>query len=139
MFHNKEKKCKIKKILPIMILCFFFSLSACSGKEETTEETTVKENLTAEAEGVMSYEDFQKKDIGALVVMDVSLKEKISWNDYKAVLNAEDAVGTYSLENVTCSKEDYEKLSIGTKIRIIGYKAEEQGRIITDVSFEELE
>ncbi|RAY89557.1 hypothetical protein DK853_55380, partial [Klebsiella oxytoca] len=48
-----------------------------------------------------------------------------------------DKDGAYYLYNMECSKEDYEKLTPGTKIKVTGFKTEWSGEVeIIDATFE---
>ena len=54
-----------------------------------------------------------------------------------ATVYTQDKDGAYFLYNMSCSEEDYEKLTPGTKIKVTGYKSEWSGEIeIIDATFE---
>ena len=68
------------------------------------------------------------------------MQAKQSWWEDKATVYTQDKDGAYFLYDMACSEEDYEKLNVGTKIRVTGYKAEWSGEVeIIDATFEILE
>lgn len=71
------------------------------------------------------------------VVVETYVQAKQSWWEDKATLYTQSEDGAYFVYNAACSKEDYEKLVPGTKIKVTGYKAEWSGEVeIIDASFE---
>ncbi len=103
--------------------------------EETTEET-------AEATGeVMTHEQFVAADLDSPVTVETYVQAKQGWWENEGVGNAtfytqaED--GAYFLYNMPCSEEDYEKLAVGTKIKVSGFKSEWSGEVeIVDATYE---
>ena len=98
--------------------------------------------LTASAEdvkseGVMTYEEYMAADLDTQVVVETYVQAKQSWWEDKATVYTQDMDGAYFIYNMACSEEDYEKLTVGTKIKVTGYKAEWSGEIeIIDATFE---
>lgn len=129
----------MKKVRIIFIMCFVIFMAGCTQNEEATTEEIIIEDFTSEAEGVMSYEEFKKLPAGAPVVIHVTVKEKEEWEDYKASLIGTNEDGTYYLEEVICSEDAFDNLSIGTTILVTGYKAEDSETKIIDASFEVIE
>ena len=129
----------MKKVRILFLLCFFILMAGCTQNEEATTEEIIIEDFTSEAEGVMSYEEFKKLPAGAPVVIHVTVKEKKEWKDYKASLIGTDKEGTYYLEEVICSEDAFDNLSIGATILVTGYKADETGTKIIEASFEVIE
>ncbi len=96
--------------------------------------------VAAMAEGVMSYADYSAAAVDDEVTLEVYVQAHQSWWDNAVTVYAADADGAYFIYNMACSEEDAEKLVPGTKIRVIGYKAEWSGEIeITDATFEFVE
>ncbi len=94
----------------------------------------------AKSEGVMTYEEYEKAEIDTEVVIEAYVQAKQAWYEGQVTVYAQDQDGAYFLYNMACSEEDYEKLKTGTKIRVMGYKAEWSGEVeITDATFEILE
>ena len=74
------------------------------------------------------------------VVIEAYVQAKQSWWEDKATVYAQDKEGAYFMYDMACSEEDYEKLEVGTKIKVTGYKAEWAGEIeIIDATFEIVE
>lgn len=138
-FKEKLKGEAMKRKLIFLVLCFCIIMTGCTDNEESTTEEIIIEDLTSVAEGVMSYEEFQSLNAGAPVVVDLTVKDKGNWEDYKASLTGEDSQAVYDLEQVTCSEEEFDHLSPGMKVRVTGYKAEETEAKIIDASFEIIE
>lgn len=107
--------------------------------EEATEETTEE---TVEATGdVMTHEEYVAADLDSPVTVETYVQAKQGWWENEGVGNAtfytqaED--GAYFLYNMPCSEEDYEKLEVGTKIKVSGFKSEWSGEVeIVDATFE---
>lgn len=91
----------------------------------------------AKSEGVMTYAEYDAAELESEVVIEAYVQGKQSWWDNKATVYAQDGEGAYFMYEMTCSEEDYERLTVGTKIKVTGYKAEWSGEVeIIDCSFE---
>ena len=97
--------------------------------------------FAALAEGVMTHEDYVAAELETEVTVETYVQAKQGWWENNGVGNAtiytqaED--GAYFLYNLPMSKEDYELLVPGTKIRVTGYKAEWSGEVeIIDATYE---
>lgn len=98
------------------------------------------EEADVKSEGVMTYAEYAAADLDAEVVIETYVQAKQSWWEDKATVYTQDKDGAYFLYNMACSEEDYEKLTVGTKIKVTGYKAEWSGEVeIVDATFEILE
>ena len=107
-----------------------------------TEEPTVApvDPEDAKSEGVMTYAEYVAADLDSEVVIEAYVQAKQSWWEDKATVYAQDEDGAYFLYDMACSAEDYEKLTVGTKIKVTGYKAEWSGEVeIIDATFEIME
>ena len=98
----------------------------------------------AEAAQVMTHEEFAAAEVETEVTVETYVQAKQGWWENNGVGNAtfytqaED--GAYFLYNMPISKEDYDLLVPGTKIRVTGYKAEWAGEVeITEAVYEILE
>ena len=79
-------------------------------------------------------------ELDSEVTIETYVQAKQSWWEDKATVYTQDKDGAYFLYDMACSEEDYEKLNVGTKIRVTGYKAEWSGEVeIIDATFEILE
>lgn len=148
---------KLAMILMSMLLVF--ALIGCGEDkapeqpaEETPAEAPVEETPAeepaeapaeepAEAPAVMSYEEFAAADLDTEVTVETYVQAKQSWweKDGKGVatIYTQSEDGAYFLYNAACSQEDFDKLEVGTKIRVNGYKAEWSGEVeIIDATIE---
>ena len=98
----------------ILVLAFVLaavSLSACAKKED----------------GVMSYAEFEAAALQTSVTVDTYVQAKQGWWENEGVgvasFYTQNEDGAYFLYNMPCSREDYDKLVPGTKIRVTGIKA----------------
>ena len=139
----------MKKILALTLtLAMSFSMVACGAKTEEapaqTEEAVVEEAAEevedVKSEGVMTYAEYAAAELDTEVVVETYVQAKQSWWEDKATVYTQDKDGAYFLYELACSEEDYAKLVPGTKIKVIGYKAEWAGEVeIVDGTFEILE
>ena len=121
------------KKLTALLLTFALTF-ACVGCGSKAEEAEVK------SEGVMTYEEYMAAELETEVVIEAYVQAKQSWWEDKATVYAQDKEGAYFMYDMACSEEDYEKLEVGTKIKVTGYKAEWAGEIeIIDATFEIVE
>jgi len=144
----------MKKILAmLLVLTMLFTLAACGSKKEEApaateapaeapaEETPVEETPAEEEEiAVMTHDEFVAAELDSKVCVETYVQAKQGWwNDQVTVYTqAED--GAYFLYNMPCSAEQNEELTVGTKIRVVGYKAEWAGEVeIIDAAFEIIE
>ena len=84
------------------------------------------------SEGVMTYDEYAAANLDAAVVIEAFVQAKQSWWDNKATIYLQDPNGGYFVYEMTCSKEDYAKLTVGTKIKVTGFKTEYKGEIEVD-------
>ena len=117
----------MKKIMVMVLaLAMVLSLAACGKKEDPSKKS----------EGVMTYAQYAAAALDSQVVVETYVQAKQSWWEDKATVYTQDGDGAYFLYNMACSKEDYDKLVPGTKIKVTGYKSEWSGEVeITDATF----
>ena len=121
----------MKKALALLAT---LSLTLSFGTMVMAEEADVK------SEGVMTHEEYVAAELDTEVVVETYVQAKQSWWEDQATVYTQDKDGAYFCYNMACSEEDYEKLEVGTKIKVTGYKAEWAGEVeIVDASFEILE
>lgn len=107
-----------------------------AAETEETAEDTAEAAEDVKSEGVMTYEEYMAADLDSEVVVETYVQAKQSWWEDKATVYTQDQDGAYFLYNMACSEEDYEKLTVGTKIKVTGYKSEWSGEVeIIDATF----
>ncbi len=84
------------------------------------------------SEGTMTYAEYAAAKLDDAVVIEGFVQGKQSWWDNKATIYLQDGDGAYFVYEMTCSEEDYAKLTTGTKIKVTGYKTEYHGEIEVD-------
>ena len=115
----------MKKILCLLILCCLaVSLFACNGGEKTTTTTTNADPDPVEA---MTWAEFMAAETDSEIVIEGYVQGKQSWWADKCSVYLQDENGGYYLYELACSEEDYARLTVGTKIRVTGYKTEWAG------------
>ena len=72
----------------------------------------------------MTYAEYIAADLDSEVVIEAYVQAKQSWWEDKATVYAQDKDGAYFMYDMACSAEDYEKLTVGTKIKVTGFKGE---------------
>ena len=128
----------MKKITALLLtLSMTAACGLCAMAEETEAETMAAD---VKSEGVMTHEEYVAAELDSEVVIETYVQAKQSWWEDKATVYTQDHDGAYFLYDMACSEEDYEKLEVGTKIKVTGYKAEWAGEVeIVDATFEILE
>lgn len=104
----------------------------------------VAEETEAKSEGVMTYADYVAAELDSEVTIETYIQNKQGWWEQdgqgKATFYTQDMEGGYFLYDMPCTQEEYDALTIGTKIKVTGYKAEWSGEVeITDATYEILE
>ena len=143
----------MKKILALALaLVLALGLFACGGPDTPPATSTPEAKPSAapsaeptveptvEPVDVMTYDEYVAAELDSPVVIEAYVQGKQSWWNDQATIYTQDEDGAYFLYNMACSEEDYAKLTVGTKIRVSGYKAEWAGEVeIIDATFEILE
>lgn len=113
--------------------------------ESTAAESTIEAGVSSgvddgsgvEFGDVMTYEEFAAADTDTVVTVETYVQAKQSWWDNAATIYTQSEDGAYFLYAMACSEEEYGKLTVGTKIKVAGYKAEWAGEVeITEAIFE---
>ena len=112
----------------LVLVCFV----GCTNNE--------KEDITKKSEGVMTYAEYDAAALDSAVVIEAYVQAKQSWWDNKATIYTQDADGAYFIYELPCTEEEYNKMTVGTKMKISGYKAAWAGEVeIVDATWEILE
>lgn len=119
-----------KTLYGILALAMSASLVGCGNGGSKGPDTT-------KGEGVMTYAEYMAAELDAEVTVEAYVQAKQSWWDNKATFFAQDADGAYFFYDMPISEEDFNKISVGQKIKVTGHKAEWAGQIeIIDSEFE---
>lgn len=126
-FADTHKGDIMKKIIALMlVLVMAISVTACSSEDPSKK-----------SEGVMTYKEYSEAALDSEVVVETYVQAKQGWWNDTATIYTQDGDGAYFLYSMPCSKEDYDKLTTGTKIKVTGHKAEWSGEVeIVDATFE---
>ena len=123
----------MKKLIAVMLaLVLTFALVACTGKDDPK----------VKSEGVMTYSEYAAAELQSEVVIEAYVQGKQSWYKDAATLYLQDADGAYLVYNLACSQDDYNKMTVGTKLKVSGFKTEWSGEVEidgADATFEILE
>jgi hypothetical protein len=135
---QRIRRTKMKKMVAFALtLCVALvpgSLVLAESETETETEAVVQD---VKSEGVLTHEEYMEAEMDSEVVIETYVQAKQSWWEDKATVYTQDYDGAYFLYNMACSEEDYDKLEVGTKIKVTGYKSEWSGEIeIVDATFE---
>ena len=122
----------MKKIFGLLLACLLvLGCAGCGGDSAGGAAADVK------SEGVMTYAEYAAAPVDTQVVVETYVQAKQSWWEDKGTFYTQDKDGAYFLYEMPCSREDYDKLTPGTKIKVTGYKAEWSGEYeIIDADFE---
>ena len=137
-------------ILAALLVLSCFGCNKTGNTETTTEATTTEATTTAKtenvedinkkSEGTMTYAEYAAAAIDDAVVIEAYVQAKQGWWQDKATIYTQDADGAYFIYELPCTEEEYNQMTIGTKLKVSGYKAEWAGEIeIVDATWEILE
>ena len=118
-----------KLVAVLMLFALAFSLVSCGAV-----------NPNAKSEGTMTHAEYAAAEIDANVVIEGFVQGKQSWWNNKGTFYLQDGIGAYFVYELACTEEEYNKMTVGTKLKITGVKAEWAGEVeIIDATFEILE
>lgn len=153
----------MKRFLCLFLLCCVaIGMIACVNNTDntttttttttsSTTSTTVKpgpdvEDTTTKSEGVMTWAEYIAAELESEVVIEAYIQGKQAWwyNSEKSTglgtFYLQDGIGGYFLYEMPCTEEEYNSLTVGTKVRVTGYKTEWSGEVeIVDATFEIIE
>lgn len=140
----------MKKFLCLlMAVAMMLCVVACNNEKNTTTTTTTaasKVDPNLKSEGAMTWAQYHAAEKDDEVVIEAFVQGKQSWwydsekQTGKGTFYLQDGDGGYFVYEMACTEEEYNKLAIGVKVRISGYKAEWGGEEeIVDATFEIVE
>ena len=90
--------------------------------------------------GVMTYAEYVAAAVDTPVTVETYVQAKQGWWEDKATIYTQDEDGAYFIYQMPISQEEYDKLTPGTKIKVVGTKSEWSGEVeIIDVTSYEIE
>lgn len=122
----------IALLLAVVMVCSFAACAktpAAPSTEATTPSTEAPTESTGTEVKVMTYEEYMAAELKSVVTVETYVQGKQSWWDNKATIYTQAEDGAYFLYEMPCTEELYNKLTVGTKIRVTGIKAEWDGEI----------
>lgn len=115
-----------KTLLLTLVLSLVLAFSGCG----SSDDPAVK------SEGVMTYAEYAAAQLYTDVTIEAYVQAKQGWWEKDGVgvatFYTQDKDGAYFIYNMPCSKADYDKLVVGTKIQVKGYKTEWSGEVEID-------
>jgi hypothetical protein len=135
----------MKKVFALMMsAALAISVFSPVMASETEKESVMEAGSPdVKGEGVMTYAEYMAAEVDDEVTIEAYVQGKQAFYDNKdagtqtATIYTQDHDGAYFLYNCAVSKEDYDRLEVGTKIKAVGYKSEWSGEIeIVDGSLE---
>ncbi|MBE5884505.1 MAG: hypothetical protein E7291_08875 [Lachnospiraceae bacterium] len=94
-------------------------------------------DVDVKSEGVMTHEEYLAAAIDTEVVIEAFVQAKQYMKDDAVTLYTQDKDGAYFVYGMPCTQEEYDKLEVGTKVKVTGYKAEWSGEVeVVDATFE---
>ena len=112
----------MKKFLALVlaVVCMF-SIVGCSlfGKVDPNKKS----------EGTLTYDEYVAAEMESEVVVEAFVQAKQGWWDNKATIYLQDGKGGYLAYNASCTEAEYNKLAVGTKVKLTGTKTEWKGEV----------
>ena len=109
----------MKKILAfLLVIVCLFSVVSCQ-----------KVDPNAKSEGTMTYEEYIAAELESDVVIEAFVQAKQGWWDNQATIYLQDGKGGYLAYNVKCTETEYNKLAVGTKVKVSGVKTAWKGLV----------
>ena len=132
----------MKKIIALMLaILVVASLVACGNTTPSTNAPTNKPTTNpttaptqtptepADPNGAMSYAEFVATEDGMPVTVEFYVQGFQGWWDGAICLYGQTTEGGYFAYKAACSEEDAAKISVGTKVRVVGEKTTYQSLI----------
>ena len=115
----------MKKVFAsVLTLAMLFAAGCGAKQEEKPADTTDQTADVEKSEGVMTYADFMAAEMGEEVTVEAFVQGKQSWWQDTATVYAQDKDGGYLFYNLSCSEDDFKKLTDGQLIKVTGTKTQ---------------
>ncbi|MBE6129954.1 MAG: hypothetical protein E7185_11875 [Erysipelotrichaceae bacterium] len=115
----------MKKVFASVLTLAVLLAAGCGAKQEEKPADTTDQTADVEkSEGVMTYADFMAAEMGEEVTVEAFVQGKQSWWQDTATVYAQDKDGGYLFYNLSCSEDDFKKLTDGQLIKVTGTKTQ---------------
>jgi len=134
------------------IICLLLALVMCAsvlvacGETENEPADNGTSNQNPQTPPAMTYDEYVAAELDSKVVVETYVQAKQSWwfnsekNTGLGTFYMQSPDGAYYVYEMPCTEEEYNSLTVGTKVRIEGYKAEWSGEVeIIEATFKILE
>ena len=110
----------------LLALALVFAFVACGEKEPQKPEVDF-----TKSEGTMTYAEFMAAEVDAPVVIEafVQAKQVYAAAYGNTSLYLADGDGAYFAYRAVCTQEEYDALTVGTKVKVTGFKTEWSGEV----------
>ena len=128
------KRLFIHTLAVLLAVSMIFALCACGEAEPEADPSS------ADGSGVMTHAEYDAVDFDSEVTVETYVQAKQAWADGKATFYTQAEDGAYFIYQMSCTEEEFDSLTPGTKIRVSGTKSEWTGEVeIINATFELLE
>ena len=109
--------------------------SEAASEEASADESAVSEEASKDEVKVMTYAEYAAAEKDAAVVVESYVQATQGWwtdsetGKTLTTLYLQDSEGAIFAYNAECSEENWKKISVGTKVRVTGFKGEFHGEI----------
>ena len=120
----------MKKFIALLLaLTMIVALAACKPTTEDPTEPSVV--IHAKAEGTMTHAEYAAAADDDAVVIEAFVQAKQGWWEQdgqgRATIYLQDNEGGYLAYNLFCTEAEFNQMTIGTKLKITGYKTSYKG------------
>ena len=116
--------------LILVIAAILCMMVACTPNNPGNNQPQLNPN--EKSEGTMTHAEYVAAELNTPVVIEGFVQGKQSWWDNKASIYLQDGTGGYFVYEMVCTEAEYNQLTVGTKIKVTGYRAEWAGEIEVD-------
>ena len=128
----------MKKVLSLVLVIAAIACMMVACQTPDNNQPSFDPNV--KGEGTMTHAEFVAAELNSEVVIEGFVQGKQSWWDNKGTFYLQDGTGAYFVYELPCTREEYNRMTVGTKLKITGVKAEWAGEVeIIDATFEILE
>lgn len=128
----------------LMAVAMMLCLVACFNSNNTITTTTApKVDPNLKGDGAMTWAQYHAAQKNDEVVIEAFVQGKQAWwfdsdnNTGKGTFYLQDGEGGYFVYEMACTEDEYNKLAVGVKVRISGYKTVWSGEEeVIDATFE---